>query len=269
MNKALLNRWRHLKSIGKKWWLLVYGAWTVFWTVQEIVEKYGNDKAKSVWNTATLHLPAGWRTLVVGFLVITVFLVIEGSYEYHNTLAMIIGHLTWPKDRPILVFESWGEVPHEHPGASPFITHSNEVKYFRKGIVVGNHGLTDAHDIRLKAIEVGSHINTKPDYVSRIDAGKTGFIFVAMDTENNVVFTDNEDLQRTRWDLMGVMEEVQRKKNAISLSHETHYAFVSICYRNADGIWFVSSAHMWHSPDEKRIVFGPMNQEKGGISPPW
>ena len=48
-------------------------------------------------------------------------------YLKQNELTEEIERLTWPENRPVLIFDSWGEVPHEDPRAQ-FTKSANTAK---------------------------------------------------------------------------------------------------------------------------------------------
>jgi hypothetical protein len=79
-------RYLHVKSIGKPWWLLVEGAWATFWTADAVIAKYGSQHVKDVWDKYTLHMLFDWRAGIIGFLAITLLLVIEGSFRHASKL---------------------------------------------------------------------------------------------------------------------------------------------------------------------------------------
>ena len=49
---------------------------------------------------------------------IVVILIFEGSIKHTGVLEQKIDVLIWPDRRPVLLFESWGEPPHDDPMAS-------------------------------------------------------------------------------------------------------------------------------------------------------
>jgi hypothetical protein len=81
MWKWISSRYRHVRKIGRLWWVAALGAWGLFWTIDEVVGKWGWPLDKATWDKYTLHLPFDWRIGLIGFLAIMVVLLIEGSYQ--------------------------------------------------------------------------------------------------------------------------------------------------------------------------------------------
>jgi hypothetical protein len=82
MYNIFVARWDHLKSIGNKWWSLVLGAYGLFFAADEAIEKWNPLNTKMWWEAHTPHLPTRWEAWLIGLLVITVMLVLEGSFQH-------------------------------------------------------------------------------------------------------------------------------------------------------------------------------------------
>jgi hypothetical protein len=80
--KAVQERFGHLKTIVRWWWLLIAGLWSAFWVVNDCIGKWGSNALKTQWESATLHLPPTWQIWLIGLLVIGILLIVEGSYRH-------------------------------------------------------------------------------------------------------------------------------------------------------------------------------------------
>jgi hypothetical protein len=84
MFNGLKLRWRHVKSIGKVWWLMVVAAWGAFWAADEVIAKWGSPSTKATWDKYTLHFPLDWKIGLIVLLALLVLLLIEGSFQHHQ-----------------------------------------------------------------------------------------------------------------------------------------------------------------------------------------
>jgi hypothetical protein len=83
MFAKLTMRILHAKNIGRVWFLLVGGVWGLFWSIDQVVEKWGSGQLRDIWERNTSHLP-DWRLgLIISLSILVVFL-IEGSFREHN-----------------------------------------------------------------------------------------------------------------------------------------------------------------------------------------
>jgi hypothetical protein len=75
------ERLKHLRAISGLWWFGVSALWTLLSIADVLVTHYGTDRFRTAWNAAW-YLPRwGWRAWMIGFLVITVISIAEGSYR--------------------------------------------------------------------------------------------------------------------------------------------------------------------------------------------
>lgn len=85
---AIKARWLHVRKIGKPWWVMVAALWGMFWATDEIIAKWGSSDVKAFWDTYTSRLHFDWKIGIIGFLLIFVLMLIEGSFRHHRkTLA--------------------------------------------------------------------------------------------------------------------------------------------------------------------------------------
>ncbi|HEV7676593.1 MAG TPA: hypothetical protein VGQ12_18840 [Candidatus Angelobacter sp.] len=83
--RGVKARWQHIRHIARWWWALVAGTWSLFWVVDASIGKWGSPKLKATWDIYTLHVPADWRYWLIGILLLSLFLIVEGSYRWHKT----------------------------------------------------------------------------------------------------------------------------------------------------------------------------------------
>lgn len=237
-------------------------AYSAFSFTDTIITHWGSDTTKATWEAATLHFPFGLQTWLIGILLIVLVLVYDGSYRNTRKLEKEKVALLWADNRPILLFDSWGEIPHDHPearfheAAPPY---RPEREYFERGFFLSNQGGT-AHEITLLPIHLTDNVRVLGSRVTpRIDRNSKGFVFAWMDTEQNAKFDGDSE----RWDLAKVMATLETKINSTRVEEWPLAAEVGVCYRDMRGIWFVSFSRMTYRKDLGRIVFGPSEQMRG------
>jgi hypothetical protein len=84
--RFLVSRAKHVGHIAHWCWAVIYGLWTLVCSVDVLVEHYGSDSFKAVYNTWWITPKWGWETYIIGLLVITVFAILEGSYRHTSLL---------------------------------------------------------------------------------------------------------------------------------------------------------------------------------------
>jgi hypothetical protein len=180
-------------------------------------------------------------------------------------LRVEVERLSWPENRPILVFDSWGEVPHDDPRARflEVSEYRNQREYFERGIFIVNRG-GDAHEIEVIPIQLTKGVRTSSSYIARIDADSKGFAFISMDAKNNVKF--GEDLGI--WDLPKVMRTIEDKLNAVNIAQGRLAVEVGARYRDANGAWYLSWCTMEYGKEQNRIIFNHTEHRKFGSEKP-
>jgi hypothetical protein len=78
----LKARMRHISHITHGWWAAIYGAWTVVCSLDVLIEHYASASVKVAYDQAWVAPKWGWDVSIIGFLAITVGLVLEGSYRF-------------------------------------------------------------------------------------------------------------------------------------------------------------------------------------------
>lgn len=87
MFNGFLARWKHAKTIGKTWWIVVPTLWAVFWATDATIEKWDLG-AKHWWDGHTTHLPSKWQEWLIVLLFLVIISLIEGSFrQYRLTVA--------------------------------------------------------------------------------------------------------------------------------------------------------------------------------------
>lgn len=263
---AIVWRWiLHSKRLSNRWWAVIGAAWGVFSGIATVMSTWGSTAAKMKWAELTLHFPFGWQTWLIGTLIVIVLFVYDGSYRHSQKLERDKAALRWSDDRPILLFDSWGEVPHEHPEAR-FHEHQDSSgqlhrEYWERGFFLTNQGGT-AHEVCLMPVQLAENVYViSPTPAPRIDRGTKGFVFAYMDTEHNAKF--GEDFER--WDLLKVMAALEKKINSARVGEYPLTVQIGVVYRDFRGIWFGSTAEMTYRKDLNRIVFGSTKQAQGSL----
>ena len=118
-------------------------AWSAFCGADTAIAHFGSDAVRAEWKALTFHFPLGWQTWLIGFLIIGLIFVYDGSYRHARALRAKYAKLLWADDRPQIMFDSWGEIPHDHPQADPFISSVDPTRppeYLQRGFYLSNDG---------------------------------------------------------------------------------------------------------------------------------
>lgn len=237
------------------------------------IERYG--QAHTDWHTIRVTLAiygAAIAAYMLGQLYVTgkklhavVYGKLFSAYMESGELKAEIEKLSWPENRPILIFDSWGEVPHDDPRARfhEVSTYRKEREYWERGIFILNRG-GDAHEIEVIPITLSKGVQTRSSYIARIDAGSTGFAFISMDYQNNVRFKGDDDV----WDLPKTMGAIEDKLNAINTAEAQLVVEVGARYRDANGAWYLSWCTMEYRREQNQIIFHHTDHRKFGSEKP-
>ena len=253
-----IARWfTHCRDLSIRWWAVTAIGWSVFCGADTAIAHFGSDAARDIWKTLTFHSPLGWQTWLIGFLFIGLVFVYDGSYRHTKRIVREKAALMWSDDRPVLLFDSWGEVPPDHPEARfhEVSEYQKEREYWERGFFLTNQGGT-AHEIYLMPVPLTENVYLLGQTAARIDRGTKGFVFAYMDVEHNAKF--GEDFER--WDLPKVMAVLEKKINAARVEEHPLTAEIGVVYRDVRGVWFASTAKMTYRKDINRIIFGPTEQ---------
>lgn len=187
------------------------------------------------------------------------------AYLEIEELKAEIDKLSWPENRPILIFDHWGEVPHDDPRVSfhEVTEYRKEREYWQRGIFILNRG-GDAHEIEIFPIDLTKGVRTRSSYIARIDAGATGFAFISMDYQKNVSFKGDDDV----WDLPKIMGAIEDKLNAATVAQQRLVIEVGARYRDANEAWYLSWCMMEYRRDQNNIIFHHANHRKFGSQKP-
>lgn len=176
-----------------------------------------------------------------------------------------IDKLSWPENRPTLIFDHWGEVPHDDPRASFHEVNEfyHDRRYYERGIFILNHG-GDAHEIEVMPIDLTKGVQTRNSYIARIDGGSTGFAFTSMDFQKNVRFKGDDDI----WDLPKNMSVIEEKLNAVNIAEGRLAVEVGARYRDANGAWYLSWCTMEYRRDQNKLIFHDTKHRQFGSKKP-
>jgi hypothetical protein len=176
-----------------------------------------------------------------------------------------IDKLSWLENRPTLIFDHWGEVPHDDPRARFHEVNEfyHDRLYYERGIFILNRG-GDSHEIEIFPIDLTTGVRTDGSYIARIDAGSKGFAFIRMDFQNNVRFSDDVEL----WELPKVMRTIEDKLNTARIEQLPLAAEVGARYRDANGAWYLSWCAIEYRRAQNTIIFGHTNHKKFGSHKP-
>jgi hypothetical protein len=246
---------QHFKDIFGTWWTAVNSVWTLLSSADALVDHYGSTDFKRSWDAAWITPKWGWKVWIIGIAVTTAAFAVEYSYRQIKRLEAEIDDLSWPANRPNVLFESWGEPPHDDPRARFHLTNNGtEREYFERGFFVLNDGDT-AHEVTLGDIEVLDGLTAHGDVLPRIDAKGKAFAFIWLDIEQTSSIMGRIE----RWDLLSVMSYAEKIVNANSTSRILIVP-VKAYYRDSRNVWYGSTAKMSYSRDTNAIQFGASTQ---------
>jgi hypothetical protein len=84
MRSWFKERGRHTKAIGAWWWAVVAALYGTFWALDEVIEKWNPFDLKIWWDAHTTQLPSRWEIWLIGFLLLSIIGIIDGSYRHHK-----------------------------------------------------------------------------------------------------------------------------------------------------------------------------------------
>lgn len=256
----------------KTFWLRVF----ILFAVPAILafQQYRQDRTdwQTIWVTMSIYAAilaiymAGQLYFTAKKLDSTMYSLLFEAYQKKEELQAEIDRLSWPEDRPILVFDSWGEVPHDDPRAQfhEVNEYRKEREYWERGVFIQNRGKGDAHEVEVFPIELTDNVKTRQSYVARIEKESKGFAFISMDLENSVKFSKDYE----RWELPKVMRQIEEKLNAARVEQCSLMAEIAARYRDSNGAWYTSHCWMEYVREQNRITFHHMNYGKFGSQKP-
>jgi hypothetical protein len=262
---AIGDWFAHCRKLSNRWWAVITIVWSAFTIADFVINRAGSDSQKAAWKYATLQFPFGWQAWLIGLLLIVLILVYDASYRHAKRMAFKIMELSWPDNRPQILFDSWGEIPESHPERK-FAERSTpagierEYYHFQRGLYLSNHGGT-AHEITCFPVELADNVYALGITVPRIDKDGQGFMLVQMDIEHNARFMEEDE----RWDLLKVMVILEKKINASRVGETSIQVEIGVCYRDAREVWYASFCRVTYRKDLKRLSFGPTSQTKTGF----
>lgn len=84
MRQWFKERGRHTKAIGTWWWAVVATLYGSFWAADAVIEKWNPYGVKPWWDAHTTHLPSRWEVWLIGFLILSIIGIIDGSYRHQQ-----------------------------------------------------------------------------------------------------------------------------------------------------------------------------------------
>jgi hypothetical protein len=83
----LKRRIKYIGRIAHWWWAVIYGlAWSLLCSIDVLIGHYASESFKAAYNKAWVAPKWGWAVWIIGLLVITILVIIEGSYRYASNL---------------------------------------------------------------------------------------------------------------------------------------------------------------------------------------
>ena len=256
----------------KTFWLRVFVLFSVPAILAFQQYKLGHTDWHTIWVTMAIYA-AILAIYMGGQLYFTAKNLDAGLYKLFFAacqkeveLQAEIDRLSWPEDRPILVFDSWGEVPHNDPRARfhEVTEYRKEREYWERGVFIQNRGKGDAYEVEVFPIELTDNVKTQQAYVARIDKESKGFAFISMDQHNNVRFSDDYEV----WELPKIMGQIEDKLNAIRVEQRSLVVEIGARYRDANGAWYLSYCLMEYRRGQNKIIFHDMKHGKFGSQKP-
>ena len=256
----------------KTFWLRVFILFAVPAVLAVQQYRQGHTDWHTIWVTMAIY-----AVIVVIYMATQVYFTAKkldaglysqlfSAYLKENELTEEIERLTWPENRPVLIFDSWGEVPHENPRAQfhEVSQYRKEREYWQRGIFVLNHGGGDAHEVEVFPIELTEGVKTRQSYTARIDKDSTGFAFISIDHQNSVRFSDDMET----WELPKIMRQIEEKLNAARVEQRPLVVEVGARYRDANGAWYMAWCLIEYNRYQDKILFHHTNHAKFGSKKP-
>jgi len=83
----LRERLSHFGRITRWGWFVIYEVvWVALYTnIDIIVSEYGSQSQQALWHRLT-HPHWGWKSWIIGALVIVILFLVDGSYRNHREL---------------------------------------------------------------------------------------------------------------------------------------------------------------------------------------
>jgi hypothetical protein len=171
----------------KTFWLRVFVLFAVPAILAFQQSKQGHTDWRTIWVTMAIYAAilaiymAGQLYFTAKKLDAGLYSLLVDAYQREEEFQVEIKRLSWPEDRPILVFDSWGQVPHDDPRARFFevTEYRKEREYWQRGVFIQNRGKGDANEIEVFPIELTDNVKTLQAYLARIDKESEGFAFIS------------------------------------------------------------------------------------------
>ena len=230
-------------------------------------------QAKFQLNLILHHL--SWQTWVAVVATVNFFLVLEGAVtavrKRDDKLATeladakrAIEQLTWPPNRPQIIFTTWGQIPADHqlarqiePSMVDGYGHSI-VQYLQNGFHIINDG-SPAHEVMVESFKF-DQFEAKSAVVPRIGP-EGGFALVWLAQAQHLQSAHSPGM----WDLQGAMALAAHPETIHGPDYDVK---VRVAYRDGNDVWYRSTATLTYVRSQHRLRFGPTTHEKGHFTRP-
>jgi hypothetical protein len=221
--------WQFCQSVLRHWGTLVTGGAIIggigIWQ--------GSGNAVNPW--------VYWTIAIIA-LVIACFKTWNDQVDIAQKAVAAKDALEWPENRPMISFDSWGQVEGETGSA-----------IFQHGFYVTNHG-GPALEVTLERFEIDDQVWATSRTVSQIGAGSQGFCMVWIEEAPVLAkFMLNHYLEKA----------VVTRLNSNRLHYgEVYEVPVSVIYRDFNMVWYRSKTALRYFHKRDRIEFGPPIQDR-------
>jgi len=171
-----------------------------------------------------------------------------------------IEKLTWPSNRPQIIFSTWDQIPQSHPSAI-LVDPTVAGHYLQKGFYLSNDGEA-AHEITVERFEVEDHLWAASAQVPRIEAHGQGFALIWLGVDS-LPIPDHR-----KWDLLGAMARAEQTKYGVSMYRPDYSVPVSVVYRDGNNVWYRSRSAVTYIRTQQRLDFGATTHERCGTTRP-
>jgi hypothetical protein len=165
-------------------------------------------------------------------------------------------------NRPLLSFDRYDEVPIDEPGALLLAADYPIRTLLQKGFYLMNDG-GPAYEITIESFTISPSVLAKSKNVSRIAEKGNGFAYVWLDGYPPYIYTTE------KWNLIGAIAKAADARYDSSAFHPDYKVSVSAVYRDADMLWYCSTADMIYIQSQGRITFGPTTHLVCGLVRPF
>lgn len=260
----LTARASHVGQIARSWWAMIYGlVWSALCSVDVLVGHYGTDSFKTAYNSAWIAPKWGWKVWIIGLLVITVLVIVEGSFrdarerEAGHAIAnesrdKEIERLSHLSDCPTVRIAAWGEFG------------TNARGFSNSGFLLYNDGKT-AYQVTMKEFTVGSRVAKARELAAVIgDNQGNGQMLVWLD--------GTPPLGEAKWNLLAAFKNASQDRDSPYYKGiygvPNYVVNVALTYRDQRNLWYRTSQDAVYVPAMQDFEFGPPSYSYFGLVQP-